>query len=64
MPPQPSRRAARRPHATPTPSARSHNLPAPTTPLVDRAAELAAVRARLGGSETRLVTLTGPPGVG
>ena len=38
------------------------NLPAPTTPLVGRATELAAVRAAL--DEHRLVTVVGPAGVG
>jgi len=38
------------------------NLPAPTTALVGRAAELAAVRAALNGH--RLVTVVGPAGVG
>ena len=38
------------------------NLPAPTTALVGRAAELAAVRAAL--DEHRLVTVVGPAGVG
>ena len=38
------------------------NLPAPTTALVGRAAELAAVRAALDGH--RLVTVVGPAGVG
>ncbi|HEX3261680.1 MAG TPA: BTAD domain-containing putative transcriptional regulator [Pseudonocardia sp.] len=38
------------------------NLPAPTTPLVGRGTELAAVRAAL--DEHRLVTVVGPAGVG
>src|SRR5258708_35680748 len=61
--------AARPPGSTPalgawaTPSLSA----APLTPLIDRAGELTAIRQRLGadGAETaRLLTLTGPAGVG
>ena len=38
--------------------------PVPATALIGRAAEVAAVRALLDAPATRLVTLTGPPGVG
>jgi predicted ATPase len=39
-------------------------LPAPTTPLVDREDETAAVRDLVAGQGARLATLTGPGGVG
>ena len=39
-------------------------VPPETTPLIGRELEVAAVRALLGRSETRLVTLTGPGGTG
>ncbi len=39
-------------------------LPLPPTPLVGRAAEVAAVRALLARPEVRTVTLTGAPGIG
>ncbi|WP_346433589.1 ATP-binding protein [Nonomuraea composti] len=46
----------------PPPTKPPTNLPAPVTELIGREAELASVRASLGTS--RLVTLTGPGGVG
>ncbi|HEV2919284.1 MAG TPA: hypothetical protein VG673_08590, partial [Actinomycetota bacterium] len=39
-------------------------LPQSPTPLIDREAELAALDRALATPEIRLLTLTGPPGVG
>jgi predicted ATPase/DNA-binding SARP family transcriptional activator len=47
--------------ASPAPA---HNLPLPPTPLIGRESEVAAVRAILSSPEARLVTLTGPGGIG
>jgi non-specific serine/threonine protein kinase len=44
--------------------ARPHNLPAPLTRLIGRAAEVAAVRDALLDPEIRLLTLVGAPGIG
>src|SRR5215216_3312783 len=49
--------------AAPAPAPR-HSLPTPPTPLIGRAADVAAVRNRLLNTDVRLVSLLGPPGVG
>src|SRR6185295_19170501 len=41
-----------------------HTLPTPPTPLIGRAADVAAVRNRLLNTDVRLESLLGPPGVG
>ena len=41
-----------------------HNLPAPTTPFFGRSEELFELAALLGEAECRLLTLTGPGGIG
>jgi predicted ATPase/DNA-binding XRE family transcriptional regulator len=43
---------------------RQTNLPAPLTPLIAREAEIAAVDGLLARDRLRLLTLTGPPGIG
>jgi len=40
------------------------NLPSPPTSLIGRTADIAALRKRLLQPQTRLLTLTGPPGIG
>ncbi|NTU78153.1 MAG: XRE family transcriptional regulator [Chloroflexales bacterium] len=47
-----------------TPGSRRSRLPAPPTPLLGRGPFIAAVCAMLQRAEVRLVTLSGPPGVG
>lgn len=44
--------------------ARPHNLPVQLTPLIGREREVAQIVALLGRDEVRLVTITGPGGVG
>lgn len=41
-----------------------HNLPAQLTPLIGRATDVSAVHGLLQRGEVRLLTLSGPPGVG
>jgi predicted ATPase/DNA-binding CsgD family transcriptional regulator/DNA-binding XRE family transcriptional regulator len=48
----------------PPPYARPHNLPFQSTPLLGRERELAEVTALLRQRERRLLTLTGPGGIG
>lgn len=43
---------------------RRHVLPAPPTPLIGREGELAAARLQLLREDVRLLTFTGPPGIG
>lgn len=52
------------PITTPPPHQAPVRLPRPLTPLVGREQELATIQALLLRPEVRLVTLTGPPGVG
>jgi transcriptional regulator with XRE-family HTH domain len=55
---------ARGPVAAAPPAARPGALPVPPTRLLGRSRELDSITARLQGSEVRLLTLTGPGGIG
>ena len=46
------------------PARRPSNLPAPPTPLVGRQREVAAVASMLQRADVRLLTVTGPGGIG
>jgi predicted ATPase/transcriptional regulator with XRE-family HTH domain len=59
--PLPSRSSAPLPPRTPAPR---HNLPIPPTPLLGREPELASLARLLQNPHCRLVTLTGPGGIG
>lgn len=59
-----SRAAARGASAPASRMASRPFLPAPLTRLLGREQETASLCATLGGGEVRIVTLTGPPGVG
>lgn len=59
---QPPKLAPSRPHR-PIVGKRRHNLPAQPTPLIGRQREVEAAQ-RLLRADRRLLTLTGPPGVG
>lgn len=48
----------------PVPAVRGTGLPLPPGPIVGRTDDLAALAGRLRDPDVRLVTLTGPPGVG
>ena len=59
-----ARSGASAPGARPTPAPRRQNLPAPRTALIGRERDVETVRRLVHGAEGRLVTLTGPGGVG
>jgi predicted ATPase/transcriptional regulator with XRE-family HTH domain len=52
------------PMPSPTPQRPRSNLPAPLTRLIGRKQDVAALRSALLRADTRLLTLSGPPGIG
>lgn len=52
------------PPAAAAPAAPLRNLPTPLTPLIGRTEELVAIERCMQRSTTRMLTLTGPPGIG
>jgi len=65
MPPNLEAKAGAPPTVTAATATRPHfAVPQPLTPLIGRAAELAAIQAMLDRSDVHLVTLTGPGGAG
>src|SRR6266487_3691548 len=65
MPRPPLALVPKQPQRPPEPEqANKHNLPVPPTPLVGRRREAAVARQFLRRPDIRLLTLTGPPGVG
>ncbi len=62
VPPQPETNALYERIRSANPS--QHNLPQPTTPFVGRTAELTAIEKRLTDPNCRLLTITGPGGMG
>jgi predicted ATPase/transcriptional regulator with XRE-family HTH domain len=56
--------AVTQPPTRPTPGKAAGNLAAPITSIVGREVEIAQLTERLGRERVRLLTLTGPPGIG
>ncbi len=50
--------------ASPGPSVPPHNLPVQATPFIGRTTDLADLDQRLADSDVRLITITGPGGIG
>ncbi len=60
----PSAHDGHAPHNGTPPAAPARTLPTPPTPLVGRAAEIERIGEMLAGADCRLLTLTGPGGIG